>query len=139
MEYIRREGDKKYRKVSVGGDGIPPFQDFTAPGEAVRYNNDQVIEVLREDGNTALFREGGALTVNYAYNGPNQILIDKVPLARVWMRSANCPAVSYKVPNALPEVAVGNCFELKVIGGVQGIELFGDKYFEKVYFLTKKK
>ena len=139
MEYIRREGDKQYRKVNVHSDGVPAFQDFTTVGEKVSYGNEYVIEVLRSDGTTELFREGGALTVNYAFNGPDNILIDQqVPLLRVWMRSADCPAVSYQVPNVLPAATVGRCFEMKVIGGVQGIELFGDKYFEKVYFLTKK-
>lgn len=134
--YVRRSGDKKYRKVSIQSEVVPGYQDFTAPGEAVQYTDFQVVEILREDSTTELFHEGGVETANYAYGGTDRFLIGKnIPLARVWMRRTDGTGIPYKVPNELP--SKGTSAEFKVPGGVQGMELFGDKYFEMVYKLQK--
>lgn len=134
--YVRRSGDAKYRKVSIQSEVIPAYNDFTAPGETVQYTDFQVLEVQRLDGTTELFHEGGVETANYAYGGADRFLIGKnIPLARVWVRRTDGLGIPYKVPCELP--AKGNSAEFKVSGSVQGMELFGDKYFEMIYKLQK--
>lgn len=134
--YVRRSGDKKYRKVSIVKVEDVRYQDFVSLGESVAYSDIQVLEVLREDGTTELFHEGGVETANYTYNNMDRFLIGKnVPLARVWVRRTDGTGIPYKVPNELP--LMGNSAVFKVPGGVQGLELFGDKYFEMVYKLQK--
>lgn len=130
--YVRRNGDVKYRKVSIQSEVLPGYQLFTAPGESVQYTDFQVVEVLREDGTTQLFHEPGVVKVNYAPGGMDKFLLDKdVPLARVWMRRNDGIGIAYKVPTGLP--VKGNSVEFCVPGGVQNMELFGDKYFQMVY------
>lgn len=134
--YVRRSGDKKFRKVSIQSEVIPQYQDFSAPGESVSYTDFQVLEVLRENGTTELYHEGGVETANYAYSGMNGFLIGKnIPLARIWARRSDGLGIPYKVPCELP--VKGNSVEFRISGSVQGMELFGDKYFEMVYKLQK--
>ena len=134
--YVRRDGDAKYRKVSIQSGITPQFQEFTAKGEAIAYTAFQVVEIMRDDGTTVLFHEGARQAASYTYGGLDKILIGSdVPLARVWMRRADDARVAYKVPCNLP--VTGASVEFKVTGSVQGMELFGDKYFEMVYAREK--
>ena len=134
--YVRRDGDKEYRKVSIQSEITPPFQDFTAPNETVSYTTFQGVEVQREDGTTTLFYEAGVTVAHYTYAGMNKILIDKiVPTARLWMRREGAENVAYKIPSDLP--VTGPSKEFRITGGVQGMELFGDKYFNMVFQFSK--
>lgn len=130
--YVRKDGDVKYRRVSIQTEMLPPFEDFTAAGEVISYLPAQVVEVLRSDGTTALFHDEPVMKANYQISAVNKILIAKdVPLARVWVRKIDNDRVCYKVPSTLP--VVGGGMEFRVSGSAQGMELFGDKYFEMVY------
>lgn len=134
--YVRRNGDVKYRKVNIQSEVLPQFKEFTSLGESVQYTDFQVLEVLRENDTTELFHEGGVETANYAPGGLDRFLLNKnIPLARVWMRRSDGTGIPYKVPVELP--VKGNSMELRVPGGVQGMELFGDKYFEMVFKLQR--
>ena len=134
--YIRKNGDVKYRKVSVQSDTEPVFMEFTAPNESISYTEVQIVEVVREDGSTELYREGPLEIAQYTTGGANKFLINRaVPRNRLWMRRNDGMGVDYKVPVQLPEDG-GNAFFL-VSSGVQNMELFGDKYFEKIYQLQK--
>lgn len=134
--YIRRSGDKKYRKVSIQSEILPTFKDFTSPGEAVQYTDFQVVEVERMDGTTELYHEGGTEAASYTPGGADRFLLNKnIPLARVWMRRTDGTGIPYKVPMELP--VKGSSAEFRVPCGVQGMELFGDKYFEMVYKLQR--
>lgn len=134
--YIRRTDDVKYRKVSIKSAIIPVFEEFTGVAEAVQYTDLQVVEVLRKDGSTALFHESGVEVASYSPGGPDRFLISQnIPRERIWMRRTDGTGIPYKVPNELP--VKGNSVEFRVPCGVQGMELFGDKYFEMVYQLQR--
>lgn len=130
--YVRRAGDMKYRKVSIQSEVIPAYKEFAAPGEVVQYTDMQVVEVLRDNGSSELFYEPGVTKVNAAPGGANRLLLDSnVPTVRLWMRRTGGTGIPYKVPDNLP--ISGNSKEFRVPCGVQGVELFGDKYFQMIF------
>lgn len=134
--YIRRNGDVKYRKVSIQSEILPQYKEFTSAGESVQYTDFQVLEVLRENGTSELFHEGGVETASYAPGGPDRFLLGKnIPLVRVWMRRSDGTGIPYKVPTELP--VKGSSVEFRVPCGIQGMELFGDRYFEMIYKLQR--
>lgn len=134
--YIRRTGDKAFRKVSIQSGITPKFTDFTGPGEAVQYLPMQVIEILRDDGTTALFHDGSAEIANYSAGGVDRFIMrQNIPRDRLWVRRADGSGIPYKVPADL-EVVGGNVV-LQIPAGVSGMELCGDKYFEMIYQLQK--
>lgn len=134
--YVRRSGDVKYRKVNIQNASVPNYADFTSPGESIAYSDVQVVEVLRADGSTELFHEGGVEIANYCAAGPDKFLISQnIPRARMWMRRSDGTGIAYKVPVDLP--AKSGSVEFRVPCGVQGMELFGDKYFEAVYQMRR--
>lgn len=135
--YVRKSGDLKYRKINLESEGIPQFKEFTALGESISYTDKQVMEILEENGATKLYYANGAMVATYTYGGVDRILIGSdIPLERVWMRRIDGTGIPYKVPAGL--IGKGGSVEFRVPCGVQGMELFGDKYFEMVYKLQKK-
>lgn len=134
--YTRRSGDLQYRKVNIKSNQLSDYKAFTGPGETISYTDYQVMEVLREDGTTELFHEGGAEITHYAYDGVDKIRIKaNIPLERVWMRHGDGTGIVYKVPSGL--TGDGTSVEFRVPCGVQDMELFGDRYFEMIYKLRK--
>lgn len=134
--YIRRTGDKSFRKVSIQSGAIPRFTEFTGPGEAVQYLSTQVVEILREDGTTALFHDGAPEIANYSTSGVDKFLMSQaIPRERLWVRRSDGTGIPYKVPADLE--LVGGNVTLQIPCGVGGMELYGDKYFEMVYQLQR--
>lgn len=134
--YVRRNGDLKYRKVSIQNTAIPSYTEFTGPGESVSYSEVQVLEVLREDGTTQLYYDGGAQLASYSPRGLDVFVLSHgIPRARLWMRRSDGTGIHYKVPAELPKV--GANVEFRVPSGVRNMELFGDKYLEMVYHLQQ--
>ena len=136
--YTKKQKDKQYRKVSIASETMPPFKDFAGPADTIQYTDGQVLEVVDENGCVKLYHEDGVESVSYTTGGQDKLLISRtVPLARVWMRKADGSGIPYKVPIDLPPNASGGSVELKVPGGVQSVELYGDQYFEMVYKLQR--
>lgn len=134
--YVRKNGDLKYRKVSIQSTAIPSYIDFTCVGESVSYSDVQVLEVLREDGTTQLFHDGGIEMASYRHKGMDVFVLSSgIPRARLWMRRNDGTGIHYKVPTDLP--VNGANVEFRVPGGIRNMELFGDKYLEMVYHLQQ--
>ena len=133
-KYIRKSGDKAYRRVSVTSTALPRFEDFSVEGQLVNYpDTGVVLEILREDGSTELFYQGPRAMAQYVTLGTEIRMSQDVPTERLWIRRADGVGVPYKVPSDLPKNS--GLISFYVPGGAQKMELYGDKYFEKIYEL----
>lgn len=130
MNYKKQPQDVKFRIVSLTVSKEPDFQSFDS--DSVNYNEQKVLEIQRADGSTVLEYDKPPIPVTVNAKGNELFFKSGVPMARVWLRAVGSKnGVHYKVPNNLREA--DNYQWLLIPGGVQGFELCGDKYFEKVY------
>ena len=143
MDHIRRTCDKAYRRIQLYSSATPEFIDFTSEKQLIQYNDrDQILEVLRYDGQTELFSGNiDRIMVFYCYHGMNQIRIQlqgqsqrlSEITARMWARKENS-GIHYKLPPVAK--CEGNCAYVLIPGGCFDVELFGDIYFDKAFELT---
>lgn len=133
--YCRKPDDVSYRKVNITAPGTGNFEDFQEPGQVIHYpENGCVLEVMRRDGTTELYYDGPNITVTYVPVGCDTISMGKAPVERLWARRADGVGLSYKLPNVVPDN--NGLLKFRIPGGVAGIEIYGDKYFEKVFTLV---
>lgn len=132
-QYIRKPGDKAYRRVNITAFGTPKFTEFTAAAEPVSYPDTAVVlEVLREDGTSELHYERAPGPVSYKAIGKDKFCISRgVPTERLWLCRSDGTGIPYKVPSQLSEENGLAVFHVPC--GTNGMELFGDQYFAKVY------
>lgn len=132
--YCRKPDDVSYRKVNITVAGTGKFEDFQEPNQVIHYpETGCVLEVLRRDGTTELYYDGPTLTVTYLPLGQDTLSMGKVPVERLWIRKGGS-GISYKLPNVTPDSS--GLLKFRIPGGVAGIEVFGDKYFEKIFTLV---
>lgn len=143
MDHIRRDCDKAYRKIQLYSSGTPQFVDFMTDKQSIPYNEkDQILEILRNDGQTEFFCGNRDRTVVfYCPHGMNQIRIQiqgqnshlSEITARMWARKESSGAC-YKLPPV--SKCEGGCAYVMIPGGSYGVELFGDVYFDQAFELT---
>lgn len=133
--YTVKHGDKAYRKVNIRSTVVPKYEDVPEVGQVVNYpDNLVVLEVLRNDGTSEIYYDGPTFSLRHINAGTNIIAMDKdIPTERLWIRGTDGTGIPYKVPTNLP--VIDGRIEFYVPYGAQRAELFGDKYFEKVYDL----
>lgn len=130
FNYMKKEGDKQYRIVSLMNEVISPWTEFTET--TVEYPEQCVLEVEHGDGLCTVEYERGVRMIAVGRDG-NQIYLPKdVPIARMWIRGSS--GMAYKVPAGLPE-RDGRIYIL-IPGGPHNVTLGGDIYFNKVYSFT---
>ena len=137
--YVRKAGDVAFRKVSLSATRVGNFEEFTTPGQTVNYPDTAVVlEVSREDGTTELYYDGPTTVETYVdFNSTDFRMTASIPTARLWVRRQDGTGIPYKVPSDLKEEEKG-LVSIHIPGGIRGMELFGDKYFEKVIDLRMK-
>lgn len=135
-EYPRQPGDKAYRKVHLFVEGVPDFDEFTVNGERICYNEDEVLEVMTESGETTLHyhtKERKVLYYNFPDKGVLKIACDDKPgiCARLWVRKTTSQT-AYKLPATLPIGSDGKLCAT-VSGNTGDMVLVGDQYLSRVY------
>ena len=131
--YVRKAGDVAFRKVSLFATQVAKFEEFTTPGQIVNYPDVAVVlEVSREDGTTELYYDGPTTEETYVVSNSTDFrMTASIPTARLWVRRQDGTGIHYKVPSDLKKEENG-LVSIHIPGGTKGMELFGDKYFEKV-------
>lgn len=130
LNYMKKDGDKRYRQVSLINEVVGPWTEFDEA--RVEYPEQCVLEVEHADGSCTQEYERGAAIVNVGRDGSQLFLAKTVPLARVWVQGSD--SMMYKVPAGLPE-RDGKVY-LLIPGGTHSVSLCGDKYFNKAYKLS---
>lgn len=139
-EYIRRPGDKAYRRVHLFVTGVPEFISFSHGTERIPYGDEEVLEVLTEDGTTSLHYHTDQRQPIY-YNFPDKEVL-KITCngilqicARIWVVNQGS-LVRYKLPTTLP-LGKDNKLSATVPGITGDTRLDGDAYFNRVFQLKK--
>lgn len=138
-EYTRTAGDKAFRKVHLHVPGVPDFENFARSAERIPFGEDEVLEIVKENGETVVYsgvEKPGVLY--YTFPEPGVLKINSaIPqlCARLWLRR-NGTQMLYKLPNN-PPIGKDQKVYLKISGTVGDLVLVGDRYFNAVYTLRQ--
>ena len=136
-EYTRASGDKAYRVVHLYVPGVPDFDNFTRSAERIPFGEDEVLEILKENGETVVYsgvEKPTRIYYDFPVPGVLKINSDHPQLcARLWLRS-NGTQMLYKLPNN-PPIGKDQKICLKISGTVGNLVLVGDRYFNAVFSL----
>lgn len=141
-EYVIRNGDTQYRLVNVMSETVPEFRPAPHVGQRIAYTENQVLEIMHEDGTTELEynNDRGRTEVRCELVG-NQPLCYKLNVeprytARMWLE---VDGMRYKIPGRLqPYVDAAKhrwdktCVFL-VGNGLDHFRIVGDRYIEKLF------
>lgn len=128
FKYDPKDDDKRCRMVSLLNATIGEWKELQKD-ESMEYPEECVLEVEHIDGSCSIEYGRNVRLVKVGYNGSLLYLDRSIPRARLWIRDGK--GMEYKVPSEL-KVADSNAYML-IPDGILNAELFGDKYFSRVY------
>lgn len=133
--YTRQENDVRYRVIYPMVMLTPEFTEFRTPEEELSYEDNAVLEITQDDGNTRLIYNGPVRNGSYHALGDKVMVEECVPINRLWLKRVDGQGIAYKVPPNLP--AVSGRYEFIVPDGADNIELFLDKYAARICTITR--
>lgn len=137
MAYTKQANDKGFRRINLRTSFLPQFQPFSSAAQTLDCQEEEVLEVERDDGTTVIIEKPNKRMISYLRMPPNRFLIpSNVPSAHMGICKAGCPQVRYMLPESLPEE--GHHYNSVLVPEAANAELCGDKYFAAAYQLVKQ-
>lgn len=135
MEYIRKAGDKAYRKINLFSTNVPNYTNFSHDQQKITINADQVLEVKSDSGEHIFCDRARPEDIYYGVHGRDQVWISCTVnpdvCARIWLQGSG--DMRYKLPKTL--VPANNKVWITVPDASSGVMLVGDKYFNTAFRL----